>query len=176
MAWCLGCRQKNPRCPPKRMRRATVLRKASDCRYRAESQRGGTGGLCWQYAGRVVIVRLNMGFRLGGCEQLRRPDITNKPLQGGCHGRMLLLDAERSQKRVFWLSCFEVGGGEGEPAAAADKRSREHVNHYGSWAKRRSFIIESPFVPETPAVNFATQERYLFQCTSSSNYESCVRC
>jgi hypothetical protein len=29
------------------MRRATGLRKASDCRDRAERQCGGSGGLCW---------------------------------------------------------------------------------------------------------------------------------
>ena len=37
------------------MRRATGLRKASDCRYRAERQRGGAVGLCRQQVELVEV-------------------------------------------------------------------------------------------------------------------------
>jgi hypothetical protein len=47
VASCRQCRQTSSECPPKRMRRATGLRKASDCRDRAERQGGGARGLCW---------------------------------------------------------------------------------------------------------------------------------
>jgi hypothetical protein len=50
------------------MRRATGLRKASDCRNRAERQRGGARGLCWlDVEGGRWVVRLDTRLRVGGC-------------------------------------------------------------------------------------------------------------